>query len=613
MKRLLAMLLSLCLTLGLFAGGCLQAAAEGLSAQELDEVTWKELKQEVYRVNQRDALIKRHSSLKYSFDYSFTPDWKFYVWETADGKFTDWLPEYASYERPDRVSYCLNTSDEGERWLHLTLEMITDYEPFYNLMWIDEESFLDFERESFTGSYTEDGLLHILTEFDESKTQELIDAFIGGDYAFDGGVGEMVLDPETLEIVQIGFSLQKDGEVLPAYTVTAEFDTPEPDECIMLRTVFEREANMMTVTAVSDAGTDREFIVSAELPKNSGVSFESDEGTAIFSNPEYTRMSNWDCMSDMTFYFVSEPGEALADRSAALATEAFKERGPALDPESVTLEDFVAANMPEAIFARHENLRSTVDCIFEDVWSAYYEDGANLTLSENGAAKLFDRDGLWELGEDEDGETYFGVTWYAMSDEEREADLGDPADVASVVDPDTTIEETLVSVTDNEDGTMTIVALGSEEAAVAYMENRGFEDTDAYAGAVIECDYYVAADTLELLWEENYFRIGEERVLVSFVAVCYDTARPEELEAFEPYKEEFLSGSAEETRTVAFVYDAGTEKEERYEITVPRDYKVNFCYRDGYDYFYQDAEKTVPGIPAPDEQGNRVLYAFAEP
>ena len=616
-KKHLCLLLALCLALGLLSGCGGQAAAAVEEAEalpgELDEAAWLELTHKLYEANQLDALLRRHSSLQYTFSYPETPEKDNYYWETAEAYYQEWPGyNYARYDC-DRVYYVMQLDETGAPTLTCGVDLSAEYDPFFELFGLsEEEEFCDSEHERLVGSFIEDGLLHVLTEYDESASQEWVEDTLERDWEGEAVRMEAVIDPETNEFLRNSFTMEKDGETWAAYGYAAAFDAPEPLGCQMLRASFERtNAWPMDVNVVLDQGTDHELAKSFTVAQNSDVEFSTDAPYILFGNAEYTSVAPWDCKSDYTCYLVTDPDQPLIDRYSALATEAMIERGTAADLDSVTVEALIAANLPEAIFENHQTMFVTTHDRFDGDWCFTCAPGLYFESNYAGWNNLLDGDGNWFLEEGDDGERAFSRSWFAISDEEREAMEVRPEDLSCAVNPDTTATETLTDVTDNENGTLTVTTRMNAEDTRAGLEAKGVEITEEYLDAEKEIVYLVAADTLEILSFTEYFVTGEERSLCNITAVCYDAELPETVAEIQAMKEDYLAGGAEDVKTITVTYDPGTAAEETFSITAPRDMRVDSYFRDGYGELYSDPEQTVLFDGTPDADGNYQIYLFA--
>ena len=644
MKRILGLFLALSVALGLLAGCGRQApaaeptapgetaagpiapeapAAEPIAPEEgaagpgeLDEAAWLELSHRIYEANQLDALLRRHSSLEYSFTYPETPEKDNYYWETAECYYQEWPGyDYARYDG-GRVFYVLQPDGSASPALSCGIDLTGGYDPFFDLFGLPEEEFLDPEHERLTGSFTEDGLLHILTELDEAGSQRWIENILQRASAGETVRMEEVVDPETCEVLRNTVTLEQNGETWAAYGYTAEFDTPEPFSCRMLRACFERRnGELMTVNALADPGTERAQSVSLTVPQGSAFDLEADESSIVFDDEEGTSLTSvlaWDGKSDLDFCVRTDPDQPLIDRYLAFVTEATAERGPAADLEGLTIEALAAANAPEAVLARHQTLFCTVSDRFGGDWYFCAEPGRYFESDYSGEDNLLDDDGNWFLTDSGDGERSLSRVWFVMSDEEREAVEVRPEDLSSVIDLDSTLTEKLVDVKDNGDGTLTLTTRKNTEDTRAGLEAKGVEIPEEYRDAELEVVYLAAADTLEILSFTEYLIVGETRSLTNVTAACYDTELPEAVAGFRAAKEAYLADGASDTKTITVVYDALTPAEESYSLTVPRDVRVQMVFREGCERQYADPEGTVPFDGTPDADGNFMIYCFSE-
>lgn len=293
-------------------------------------------------------------------------------------------------------------------------------------------------------------------------------------------------------------------------------------------------------------------------------------------------------------------------------TEAVEERGEAVDLDSVTVEALIAANTPDEVFARHQTVFCTTHNRFDGEWCFFAAPGLYYESNYKGWNNLLDGDINWFLVEGGEGERTFAREWYIMSEAERQDVQVSPEDISAVIDLDLTQTEKLLDVTDNEDGTLTVVTRKNAEDTRAGLEAKGIEYTEEYQDAELEVVYLVAADTLEILSYTEYFVTGEERSLSDITEVSYDMELPETAAEMQAMKEAVLVGDAADTKTITVVYDAQTESEESYSLTVPRDVRVQLIFRDGYDFQYADPERSTPFDGTPDADGNYQIYAFAE-
>ena len=616
------LLLALCLMIGLLARcGVNETSASSLTEVappaetvdkdtdgSMDEAAWIELSHKLYEVNQLDVLLENHSSVKYSFTYPERPKWDNFYWETSECFYQEWPGlTYARYDK-ERIYYVMQEYETGAPTLSCGLDLTSDYDPFYNVMPTSEDAFFDPEHEHYVGSYTENGQLHILTEYDEKGGRDWVESKLDREYAGEILHGEFVADAVTNEALENSLYLEKDGETWLVDRLTVEYDTAEPMNCLTLRSYFEHQKNM---TAVVDPGSGHECTVSIYVPQNSIVDIQADEPWLAFDDAECTSLSataKWDGLSDHSVVVITDPDEALIDRYNALAAEAVKERGPAMETDKITMEALASANAMDAVFSHHQSVFCTVGDHFRTPWCYYYEPGLYYeSVYGGGNTYLLDGKGEWHLL-DIDGESVLQTIWLAATEEEQAAALIPPEAYSSVINPESTERETLLDVTDNGDGTVTVTTRMMDEDVRTKLEEYGKEYSSDMS---IECEYLAAADTLEILRILEYLVVGEERSLFLVSAICYDEAPPEKATVLQELKADYLTGTAADTRTLTVIYDAGTDAEETFELTTPQNVKVGLHFRAGYDYQYADPERTVPGI-VPDDAGNCVIYAFSE-
>lgn len=273
--------------------------------------------------------------------------------------------------------------------------------------------------------------------------------------------------------------------------------------------------------------------------------------------------------------------------------------GAAAEAPAVTIEDLVAANLREAALTRHESILNTI--FFNgEVWSQQYNT-RDLILHSAGA--MLDAEGEWSLNE---GKLLYD--WFIMSDAEQAALRELPEDYEPIIYPEDTLQETVISVEDNGDGTLTIVTALDPETAAAIWEAQGSDPaTGDWEGAGEEIVYVVQADTLEIITQTPMLKKGEDTFIRWVSSFSYDEPVPEELAAFKARVDAYKSAPLTNPRTVTVIYDYGTPEEETYSITAGEDCLVGLVIRDGYGMF-SDPEGTAPYVSK--AEGDKTIYLF---
>lgn len=643
MKRILCVILAVLLMLGVFAGcsGNKEPAPSasptaeptagptagptaeptaspdaGKIREPIEESSWLELSHSIYEKNQLDALLGRHSSLQYDFIYPEKPEWNNCYWENADYFFEDWPGfNYKNY-RKGHTYYRSQPDDQSQIYLSCGISIEDGYNPFFDVFGISEENFLDTKHEGFKSAYKEDGLIHILTVYDDARSRDVIESTLKRDY--DGEIihAEIVVDAETCDLVSNSLSAEKDGKTQLVYSVKASYDTEEPSSFSTLRAAFETSNTpMKTVDVTVDEGSDHEYKVSLTVPQSMYVSIDTDDDSIVFCDPDYSSIDaiiHWDGASDLSLYVLTDPSDALFDRYFALAVEAIRTRKSVYGIGDVSIEALVEANKPENVLKHHETVYCVNHPLLANDWYSCYRQGLYYESNYGNWENLIDSDGNFYRQPFEDGEVRFIGEWFAMSDEEKEL-MGNihPEDFSTPINEDTTATEELVNAIDNGNGTLTVFTRMNEENTRAALEVKNIEGLERFYGATIEIEYLVSAETLEILNFREYLIFGEERMLFVLVAVCYDLDLPEWIEEMQAEKVRFLTcDGAEKTKTIRIIYDAGTENEVSYMTVIPEDDIVNMIFRQGYTKVYADAQKTELFQGKPDESGVFNLYLF---
>ncbi|MCR5137140.1 MAG: hypothetical protein K6C12_08575 [Oscillospiraceae bacterium] len=300
--------------------------------------------------------------------------------------------------------------------------------------------------------------------------------------------------------------------------------------------------------------------------------------------------------------------EAADTPDASSATEPAAAVGEQSEPRAtaVTVEDLLAANTAESVFANHDTmLFQREDPFSDEKTTIFFTRDFACDLSTGG---LFDSEDNWQYV-DVNGEAVFALDWYVMSDMERENLIWKPEDLFPVMYEEMVRKTELTDVTENEDGTLTLTCILHADDFAAAQEAYGNALPEEYAGMEDLLIYTVNAETLEILRQEEYTVLGEETSLISRVAFEYDAEQPEEAGEMLALAVEFRTSGVENSRTVTVIYDVGTDREESFSVVTDRRFRVVPILREGYQLF-SDPEGTTL-FHGRDEVSDLVLYAFA--
>ena len=277
------------------------------------------------------------------------------------------------------------------------------------------------------------------------------------------------------------------------------------------------------------------------------------------------------------------------------------------DAPDITMTALVEANDVETIHSRHTSmlLEYRISDSDEVVWE--YADADYIYQMLDGTDVLVGKEDVWQCDE-QDGEKTFYYYWYAM-DEKEEAEMRiAPSDYPLPIDNPYTIRETIESVQENEDGTLTVITWSNAEDTKEYLESQQVECPE---GAEQRTEYVVDRETLELVSVSSAVVVDGEDALASILNITYDVDQPEALKALVAQIEELKNGERTNERTITVIYDYGTDAEESYEIKADQSYRVIPVTRTGYDYLYSDPEKTEV-FEGSDVLSDVIVYVFAE-
>ena len=171
--------------------------------------------------------------------------------------------------------------------------------------------------------------------------------------------------------------------------------------------------------------------------------------------------------------------------------------------------------------------------------------------------------------------------------------------------------ETIESIQDNLDGTITVTTLLNAEDTAQSMSYYDQELPEGATKAEERTEYVLNRKTLENLFGSTTMVIDGKDDSVNYIEITYDVERPEEVKELEAFLKDLENGPKTDRRTVKIIYDYGTEMERSYEIQIDRSFRVITCARYGYDYQYSDPERTT--VYEGDDGSSLVtIYAFTE-
>ena len=293
----------------------------------------------------------------------------------------------------------------------------------------------------------------------------------------------------------------------------------------------------------------------------------------------------------------------------AIGTIDYTDGEEAPDYSAITAEAIAAANDMQSLLARHKSVFLAFSSSDSDEESYVYVDADYLYQKIGITSVIFDQDAIWQI-DDVDGERHPYYYWFAMDADEEAEMRTTPSDFA-FIDSVNASRETVESIQDNGDGTLTVTTLLNAEDTAESMSYYGQELPEGATKAEERTEYVVDANTLENTAGSTTMVIDGEDAYVDSVKVTYDVDRPEEILALEAFLEDLENGAKTDPRTVKIIYDYGTETEQSYELEVDRDFRVITCARLGYDYQYSDPEKTE--VYGGDDGSSVVtIYAFTE-
>ena len=293
--------------------------------------------------------------------------------------------------------------------------------------------------------------------------------------------------------------------------------------------------------------------------------------------------------------------------SGCAGTSGESESAP--DYSNITTESIVTANDMRSLLARHKSVSIEFRSSDSDEVSYVYVDADYLYQKIGITSVIVDNDAIWQI-DDIDGEMHPYYYWFAMNADEETEMRTTPSEFA-FIDSVNASRETIESIHDNRDGTLTVTTLLNAEDTAESMSYYGQELPEGATKAEERTVYVVDGKTLENVSGSTTMVIDGKDDSVTYIEITYDVERPDDLKELEAYLKELKDGPNTSPRSVKIIYDYGTNMEQSYEITVDRDFRVITCSRSGYDYLYSDPEKTK--AYEGDGGGSEVtIYAFTE-
>lgn len=248
-------------------------------------------------------------------------------------------------------------------------------------------------------------------------------------------------------------------------------------------------------------------------------------------------------------------------------------------PASFSIEAMLAANSKETVLSRHESISCTIKRPFAGDFSFYCDREVFLEAETDQTILIGGGEVWYDLNPDGE-EKKPAIIFYAIPDAERDALI--TAIPLPTLDDYSTPEEELQSVTDNRDGTLTVVTRLSADQLAARIERNRERFPEEYLGNPAETVYTLDAETLEVLALVDSVVVGDEKIVYSDETVEYDVSRPEGFDRILALRDEFGAVEEGHMRTLTVIYDAGTEAEEVYTLQINDSVLASPYLKDGY-------------------------------
>ena len=265
-----------------------------------------------------------------------------------------------------------------------------------------------------------------------------------------------------------------------------------------------------------------------------------------------------------------------------------------------TLDQLAAVNTVERALENHENCYVTVNLKGEDYWgTGTYQDndmyfreyfGAS---QENYQSTIYFDGQRWHLRYDEEGKPDLTFDWLVMSDAEKYENIFKPDRTVIWYDSEIYDRETVIDITEEDNGTITIHTRNSDGEVQAMTDKYNLHNTK-YWFATLEHEYTFNRETLELEYDKNYIGLQNgKRYIYYTTLVQYDVLPPDYMKMTKATVEMTVNDDEAVNRTLTAVYDYGTAKEETFTIQYNGKYRVNVIGRDGYTAYTDTSRQNV--------------------
>ena len=280
---------------------------------------------------------------------------------------------------------------------------------------------------------------------------------------------------------------------------------------------------------------------------------------------------------------------------AVLLTACGKEQKK--DVSSITIDDLIAANTREALLGKYDVVRvkRTIDGEEEAdryyTKDDYYDDIAKMETEDPGIyfMKYLNQHGeSYRYYYDADGTVQLAYEWYAMSEDEAKTEKWDASSADIIISKEATKQEKIMSVADNEDGTLTIMTeLGLDGLQMAM----GEVDEDWEKLQIV---YVLDAETLEIRSMDETICLTDGSEGMTFhLEMETNVKEPEAMGQMIDEDPKQQKDTTENPRSITVIYDPGTEEEYEISLTIDCAYKAMPYVRAGYE-MYLDPDGKEP-------------------
>ena len=318
MKKLNSIFLLTLTSLSVCALASCQNQASGKKHISLSKDT--EIAHKLFEASQIENILKNHESCAYTWDEPTKEDSnKEYHYVEKDLYYREWSNGIYRLDLiPERLVVSTEWAVPAPFSVGVNLNAeLTSYKPFN----VDnEEDFYTPDSEIIKDIYTQDGLLHFMTEYKKEDAEDFA-SYYGEELGNGKVLTDYVAKADSYEPKELVIKLVKDNKEKVLFISQMEYDIETPSQVYILYSYLLRDSReFMNVKFHVNKGQDSAFDIEFDVPKYTEVNLYHDglagqlDGFVYFNDLECTTLTRWDRASDFERYVFTEPSQELVDK-----------------------------------------------------------------------------------------------------------------------------------------------------------------------------------------------------------------------------------------------------------------------------------------------------------